>query len=220
MTTDVNFAADACNSFSVPESKPFYIVEFGYGYAYRVYMTQTGEMLGIMGPQTMLISWGTGLLDGAAAATPGSHDVTRGEAIRNTQNALLDMANLPADEVYAMDARARFAYHDLYCHGQEPVWGVSWSKEGEVLWNVLWGYDGSYMDAEPAGKVFDQVLRPDVSLADLGRERCGELGMTEWFCNANGDYYYDWFLEEKAAFSKMWVPLVKEYEAERPYCHE
>ena len=55
-------------------------------------MTQTGEMLGIMGPQTMLISWGTGLLDGAAAATPGSHDVTRGEAIRNTQNALLEVA--------------------------------------------------------------------------------------------------------------------------------
>lgn len=124
MTTDVNFAADACNPFGVPESEPFYIVEFGYGYAYRVYMTQTGEMLGIMGTQTMLISWGTGLLNGAAAATPGSHDVTRGEAIRNTQNALLDMANLPADEVYAMDARARFVYHDLYCHGQEPVWGV------------------------------------------------------------------------------------------------
>lgn len=155
MTTDVNFAADACNPFSVPESEPFYIVEFGYGYAYRVYTTQTGEMLGIMGPQTMLISWGTGLLDGAAAATPGSHDVTRGEAIRNTQNALLEVANLPADEVYAMDARARFAYHDLYCYGQEPVWVVSWSKEGEVLWNVLWGYDGSYMDAELAGKVFD-----------------------------------------------------------------
>lgn len=102
MTTDVNFAADACNPFSVPESEPFYIVEFGYGYAYRVYMTRTGE----------------------------------------------------------------------------------------VLWNVLLRYDGSNMDAEPAEKMFDQVLRLDVTLADLWRERCGELGMTEWFCNVNGDYYY------------------------------
>lgn len=69
--------------------------------------------------------------------------------------------------MYALDARARFVYHDLYCHGQEPIWVVSWSKEGEVLWNVLWGYDGGYMDAEPAGKVFDQVIRPDVSIAEL-----------------------------------------------------
>lgn len=131
MTTDVNFAADACNPFSVPESEPFYIVEFGYGYAYRVYMTRTGE----------------------------------------------------------------------------------------VLWNVLLRYDGSNMDAEPAEKMFDQVLCLDVTLADLWRERCGELGMTEWFCNVNGDYYYIDPWRKRLPSPKCGFSL-KKYEAEHPYCHE
>lgn len=220
LNVDAIFAADAYNSYGVPADEPFWIVEFGYGYAYRAYMTRAGEMLGIMGPQTTWIPWGAGLMDDAVAAASGTHDATREEAIQHAQSALLEVMNLSDDEVKTMDATARFLYHDMYCYGKEPVWIVSWSQEGKVLWNVLLGYDGSYIDAEPAGKVFDHVLREYTSLADLWRERCGELGMTELFRNKSGDYYYDWTLEEKASFSEMWIPIVKAYEAENPYCHE
>lgn len=220
LTIDAIFAADAYNSYGVSANDPFWIVEFGYGDAYRVYMTKTGDMLGVMGPQTTWIPWGAGLMDGAVAATPGIYDVTREEAILHARSALLEVVNLSDNEVSSMDASARFIYDGRYCDGKEPVWIVSWNRMGKVLWNVLLGYDGSYIDAEPTGKMFDRVLREYLSLADLWRERCGELGMTEQFFNESGGYYYNWTLEEKAAFSKMWVPIVKEYESENPYCHE
>lgn len=220
LSVDAIFAADTYNTYGVPADEPFWIVEFGYGYAYRACMTRKGEMLGIMGPQTTWIPWRINVMEEAVAAVPSVHDAGREDAILNARSALLEVVNLPFDTVDAMDATARFIYHDMYCDGKEPVWVISWSQEGKVLWNVLLGYDGSYIDAEPEGKVFDHVLREDTSLSDLWREHCGELGMTEFFFNENGDYYYDWTLEEKASFSQMWIPIVAEYEATHPYCHE
>ena len=218
LTVDAIFAQEAHNLYGAPADEPFWIVEFGYGYAYRVYMTRAGEMLGIMGPQTEFIRWERGILDGATEAVPGVHDAAREVAVQNARSALTEIMNLSEDEVQALDAAAKFVYSDLYClGGKEPVWIVSWSQKGQVLWNVLLGYDGSYMDAEPAGKVFDHIRREDTSLYDLWDEYRRELGMDESFFNANGDYYYDWTLEEKASFYEMWSPIAEAYKAEHPY---
>ncbi len=217
MVLDAIFAADAYNDYGVPADEPFWTVEFGYGYAYRVYMTRHGEMLGLIGPQTTFYRWGSELAEGAVEATPGANDVTREQAVTEAMSALTEIMNIPSESVQAMDATTRFVYCDSYCFGKEPVWIVSWSRQGEAAWNILLGYDGSYIDAEPAGKLFDQVQRSYTTLSDLWRERCGELGMTEHYFNAKGDYYYAWSLEEKAAFSQMWIPIVNEYEATHPY---
>lgn len=216
---DAIFAADAYNDYGVPADEPYWIVEFGNGYAYRVCMTRNGELLGLKAPQTQVYRWGSELAEGATDAEPGANDVTREQAITEARNALTEITNVPVESVQAMDVTTRFVYCDSYCRGHEPVWIVSWSRQGEPAWNVLLGYDGSYIDAEPAGKLFDQVQRRYTSLSDLWRQRCGELGMTENYFNAKGNYYFAWSLEEKAAFTQMWTPIVNEYVAAHPYFH-
>lgn len=220
MPIDAIFSVDAYNTVGAPVNEPFWQVMFGYGSAYRVYMTRNGEMLGIEGPHTQYYFWGSELTHNATPATPGLHDITREQAIVEANNALTEIMNVTHEEINALDATTQFLYSDWYCRGDEPVWLVTLSKQGVVQWNVLLGYDGSYIDAEPAGKMFDNVSRSYISLADMWRERCGEVGMTEQFQNANGDYYYRWTLEEKAAFYQMWRPIADAFEAENPYCHE
>lgn len=220
MPIDAIFSVDAYNTVGAPVNEPFWQVMFGYGGAYRVYMTRNGEMLGIEGPHTQYYFWGSELTHNATPATPGPHDITHEQAIAEANNALTEIMNVSHEEINAMDATTQFLYSDWYCRGDEPVWLVSLSKKGVVQWNVLLGYDGSYIDAEPGGKMFDNVSRSYTSLADMWRERCGELGMTEHFQNANGEYYYRWTLEEKAAFYQMWRPIADAFEAENPYCHE
>lgn len=220
MPIDAIFSADAYNAVGVPANEPFWQVMFGYGNAYRVYMTRNGGMLGIEGPHTQYYCWGSKLTHNAIPATPSVHDITREQAIAEAGNALTEIMNVTHEEIGAMDATTQFFYSDWYCRGDEPVWLVTLSRQGVVQWNVLLGYDGSYIDAEPAGKVFDNVSRSYISLADMWRERCGELDMTEHFQNVNGEYYYRWTLEEKAAFYQMWRPIADAFEAENPYCHE
>ena len=54
----------------------------------------------------------------------------------------------------------------------------------------------------------------------MWNEQCNELGMSKDFYNSAGKYYYAWTLEEKAAFSAAWVPIVAEYKARNPYLNE
>lgn len=152
-------------------------------------------------------------------ATPGSYDVDAETAIQNANHALTEIMNVPYESVEAMDAVAKFVYSDLYCFGDEPVWLISWSYQGEVKWNVLLGHDGSFIDVEPAGKLFDEVKRrsDDLSLDDMWNKRCGELGMTSDYINTDGNYYYGWALEEKAAFCETWKPIADAYEKSHPY---
>lgn len=217
MGTDAIFSVDEYNAYGAPKDEPFWIVEFGYGLAYRVYMTRTGEMLGIMGPQTQLIAWGRNVTDGSTEAIPGEHDATRDQAVLQARNALTEIMNVPYTDVDAMDATAYFFYSDLYAKGDEPVWLVVWSNQGQNLWQVLLGYDGSHIDVEPAGKVFDQVLRTEVPLADLCAQRSQLLGMGDSNFNSAGAYYYHWSLEEKAAYYDTWAAFVNEYESTHPY---
>lgn len=196
-------------------------MDFGYGYAYRTYMTRKGNMLGISGPETEFYPWNLDILEGAKEVTPDIHDASAETAIRNAKDALMEIMNVPYGDVEAMDVVAKYIFSDLYCLGNEPVWQISYSYRGEVKWNVLLGYDGSLIDLEPEGKLFDQVKRKsnNMSLNDMWQKRCGELGMTEGFFNAAGDYYYSWTLEEKAAFYEVWGPIANAYEESQPYFH-
>lgn len=220
MPADAVFAIDNWNQVGVPMDEPYWQVSLGYGLAYRVSLTRNGALLGIEGPQTKYYPFGSHVASQFVTAIPGEYDATQEKAIQESRNALTEIMNVSFADANHMDATASFGYSSWYCNGKEPVWLITWSSEGKILWNVLLGYDGSFIDAEPNGKLFDRVKRSYQSLGDLWRERCGELGMTEDFMNANGDYYYRWTLEEKAAFSKMWIPIVEAYEASHPYCHE
>ncbi len=221
LVIDAIFSVSESNTVGAPLDEPFWEVDFGYGYAYRIYMTRNGEMLGISGPQTAFYAWNIDIWEGTMEATPSSYDADIETALHNASDALTEIMNVPYESVAAMDAAAKFVYSDLYCFGDEPVWLISWSCQGEVKWNVLLGYDGSLIDVEPAGKLFDAVKRRsnDLSLDDMWKKRCSELGMTEDFFNTAGNYYYNWTLAEKAAFYETWRPIADAYEKSHPYFH-
>lgn len=217
MSVDAIFSIDPYNTVGAPSDEPFWEINFGYGLAYRIYMTRTGEMLGVSGPTTEFYRWGCEIDEGAKEAEVSSNCASTDVAIDEAKSALGEIMNIPYTSLDTMEVTAKFIYCDLYCNGEEPVWLITWSDHGEVKWNVLLGYDGSYIDAEPAGKLFDAVLRKHETLADMWRKHCSELGMTEHFTNSKGDYYYAWTLEEKAAFSTVWIPIVDEYARNHPY---
>ena len=215
LSVNAIFAVDAFNTCGASKEEPFWIVEFGYGMAYRVYMTRNGEMLGMMGPQTLFIPWGRGIMDKSTQAAPGTQDANRDEAILAARSALTEIMNVSNSDMETMNASAYFIYSDLYVHGDEPVWVVVWSKHGEDLWQVLLGYDGSYIDAEPAGKLFDNVLRNEISLSDLCASRYDTLGMQNPITGSRS--YYWWSLDEKAAFYQAFADFVNNYAVEHPY---
>lgn len=217
MSVDAIFSIDPYNTVGAPSDEPFWEINFGYGLAYRIYMTRTGEMLGVSGPMTEFYRWGCEIDEGAKEAKVSSNCASTDVAIDEAKSALGEIMNIPYTSLDTMEVTAKFIYCDLYCNGEEPVWLITWSDHGEVKWNVLLGFDGSYIDAEPAGKLFDCVNRQYETLADIWRKRCSELGMTEHFMNSKGEYYYAWSLEEKAAFSTVWVPIVNEYALNHPY---
>ena len=217
MVIDAIFSIGPTNDYGAPPDEPFWQVDFGYGMAYRVYMTRDGKMLGLSAPQTLYIPWGFDVMEDAMIVEPGHNDATRETAIQNARNALTEVKKISNDQIESMDATAQFFYSDYYCNGEEPVWLVTWSKVGQPVWRVLLGYDGSLIDVEPAGKFFDSVLRSYETLSDLWRARCGEMGMSELFENKDGNTFYRWSLEEKAQFSKIWIPIVEAYIDEHPY---
>lgn len=217
MSVDAIFSMDPYNTVGAPSDEPFWEINFGYGLAYRIYMTRTGEMLGVSGPKTEFYPWNCEIDAGAKAAEVSADCVSTDIAIAEARSALGEIMNVPYTDLDFMEATAKLIYCDLYCNGEEPVWLITWSNHGEVKWNVLLGFDGSYIDAEPAGKLFDSVNRQYETLADIWRKRCSELGMTEDFMNSKGNYYYAWTLEEKTAFSTVWGPIVNEYALNHPY---
>lgn len=217
MSVDAIFSIDPCNTVGASSDEPFWEIDFGYGLAYRIYMTRTGELLGLSGPTTQFYPWNCEMDAGAIAAEITSDCVSTDTAITEARSALGEILNVSYVDLDSMEVTAKFISSELYCNGKEPVWMITWSDHGKIKWNVLLGYDGSYIDAEPAGKLFDCVLRQHETLADIWRDRCDELGMTEQFMNSKGDYYFAWTLEEKADFSTVWIPIANEYALNHPY---
>ena len=214
---DALFRADKYNEFSLPEDEPYWTVEIGYGITgHWVHMKRNGEILALSVPGSSYVYWGEDILDRATLAEPGEHDVTREEAIANARNSLTEIMNISFEDVDAMTATAQFFYHERFCRGDEPVWLVNWSRDGELQYRVLLGYDGSHIDMEPAGKQFDNTHRTDITLSDLWHEQCAEFGFAEGDY-VGGQYYYWWPLEAKARFYQVMKPFVEEYATTHPY---
>lgn len=135
-----------------------------------------------------------------------SYDATEAEALEAARAALVAKAGLIQGEADAYAARAEFVYSVWYNWGEEPVWLVTFSVNGAPIYKVLLGYDASYIDWAPAGQQFSQLFRPGDDLGDYTQLN-----------NAQGVDFFNWTLEEKAAFSAKWRPLADAYKAEHPY---
>lgn len=117
MVVDAIFAVDAYNTVGAPLDEPFWEVDFGYGLAYRVYMTRHGEMLGMMGPKTLFYPWNCAMDEGATAAEIASACVSAEEAVIASRQAPGEIMNVSYESLDAMDVTARVGTGPPYCHG-------------------------------------------------------------------------------------------------------
>ncbi len=220
LPVDALFRAEI-NEFGLPEDEPFWTVEIGYGdTGHWVHMKRNGEIVALSVPGSSYVYWGEDILDRAKIVEPDEHDATREEAIANARHSLTEVMNLSSDDVDAMTATAQFFYHERYAHGNEPIWLVNWSRDGEILYRVLLGYDGSPIDVEPSGKQFDVTNRTELTLGDLWREQCEGFGFNAALDDRAGGFYYWWSLEDKARLYEVMAPIVAEYAATHPYLSE
>ena len=211
---DALFRADKYNEFSLPEDEPYWTVEIGYGITgHWVHMKRNGEILALSVPGSAYVYWGEDILDRAVLAEPGEYDVTREEAIANARNSLTEIMNISFEDVDAMTATAQFFYHERFCRGNEPVWLVSWSRNGELQYRVLLGYDGRHIDVEPAGKQFDNVETHEPHLDEIVAEM---FGVQSYEIMALREAS----LEEKAKFYELVKPVAEEYAATHPHFAE
>ena len=93
--------------------------------------------------------------------------------------------------------------------GVEPLWLVVFSRGGEPAYKVLLGYDGSHIDWAPADKEFSNVQRLDDEVLIEFRKEYTNL--------EKGTGFYEMSVQEKAAFSEKWIPIVEAYMETHPY---
>ena len=208
---DALFRADF-NTYGIPEDEPYWTVQIGYGMTgHFVHMRRNGEIIALDKAGSGEVFWGEDILDRATLAEPSEYDVTREQAIANARHSLSEIMNIPFEDVDAMTATAQFFYHERFCFGEEPVWLVNWSRDGELQYRVLLGYDGSHIDVEPAGKQFDNVQRSELPISEVFNQYYAEKGWNDSW------HLFVATLEERAAFSAELVPKVEEYAASHPY---
>ena len=125
MSVDAIFSIDPYNTMGAPSDEPFREINFGYGLAYRIYMTRTGKMLGVSGPKTEFYPWNCEIDAGAKAAEVSADCVSTDIAIAEARSALGEIMNVPYTDLDFMEATAKLIYCDLYCNGEEPVWLIT-----------------------------------------------------------------------------------------------
>ena len=138
------------------------------------------------------------------------YDATEEEALAAARNVLTEKIGLSADDARRYTAEAAFFYSVWYNYGEEPVWHVTFSLNGDPEYKVLLGYNADYIDWALAHHEFNHPYRIEDNVWDV-------LGDYTQFINEQGIDFFSWTLEEKAAFSAKWRPIANQYKAEHPY---
>lgn len=143
------------------------------------------------------------LFSSARILLPGTADAPKQKAVEEAKRWFAEVRYpgfQPGDED-SLDASAWFFFHDQFNLGFEPVWLVYLFKQDELVCRVLLGYDGDLIDIVQAGQAFHVFDRYD--------ERFG-ISFYEL------DFWTD-SVEDKAAFSRKWMPIVESYIKKNPY---
>ena len=201
--------------------EPVWLVSFhrpdAFGMYYEVVMNRNGGIRTIEAPGQNPITLGESSAVQAlstcilpADATPAvlhEYDVKPEYAMMNARSFLTEVVDLSAEAAERYDVRGAFIYSEQFNNGQEPVWMMTVSLDGTPVYKVLAAYNGQHIDGAPVGKEFTYVQRS-------GRVLGGDPSL---LINDQGEYFYQWTLEEKAAFSMRWVPLVHDFAEQNPY---
>lgn len=185
-------------------SEPIWIVEFydpnTYDGRYFVMISRRGELLSYQAPFSFPYGPDDDELTNTTFAVPGQHDISEQEAIEVAKRNLFEIGNYEK-RMDRLTAKAYFLYGDRYNHGWEPVWLIYFYQDDVLQQKMLLGYDGSYIDTTLADKKLEQSSRRDEGLG----VRFGDLN------------FHMMTLEEKAAFSQKWIPIVEDYIQTHPY---
>ena len=199
--------------FGHVDEEPIWLVSFGlederpnspFVAVYYAAMDRTGKMIGVNGGGRD-IDWDSDTLSSSKMIDPISADGTKEEAEGKAWEMLLDIETPWGDDPSGITADAELIVNENFCLGSEPVWLVTFSKEGDPIYKVLLRWDMEFI----ANANWDQEFLSE--------------GMPKWV--EQKDLYYphgvtnfgSWSQEEQAEFSVRYRPIVAKMELENPH---
>ncbi len=184
---------------------PVWIVELTepnlFSGAYRVILERSGEVRSYDAPGTLPYTAGKeeDIPADAEIVQPGEYDLSYEEIERIAWDSIREIGDFET-RMQRMTLDAVFLYDERYNDGCEPVWLVSFKENGAQVYRMLFGYDGAYIDGAFEGCEFERTARDD------------------WEIDAKFDLDFAYYtVEEKAAFTQKWKPLVDAYCQSHPY---
>jgi len=192
---------------------PVWLIQFtAVDGLYTVVFTGQGKLMYLSSPGgevSLGVSSIDDILTKSTLVQPRSSDASKDQILLNSIGLLTEVISLSKEEAAEYTADAYFMYNDQFGNKNEPVWFVVLSRDGVPTYKELYGYDGSFIDWAPVDKEFLYEMR-FVAQED-------ELGSLADQYDSQGQIFYDWPLEDKAAFSKKWIPIAEKYKEEHPY---
>ena len=199
--------------FGYVDEEPIWLVSFGrederpnpsFVAVYYAAMDRTGKLIGVNGGGRD-IDWNTDSLSSSKVIDPLPADGTKKDAVSRAWDILFDIETPWRDDPSGIVADAELILNENFCLGSEPVWLVTYSKNGDPIYKVLLRWDMEF-----------------ISNANWGQEFLYE-GMPKWV--EQKDLYYphgvtnfgSWSQEEQAEFSARYRPIVKKMELENPH---
>lgn len=166
---------------------------------YAVYISPSGELVAHVAPNSVMYYANEDELTNARVAVPSKYDIDEKKAIEISRDVITEIGNYQ-EIINSLEFNAHFVYSDKFNYGLEPVWFIIVTRDGVPVQKVALAYDGTYLDTVPANMKCTNTLRTDE-------------GIGEHF----NFIFYNMTLEEKAAFSEKWVPIVENYIEKHPY---
>ena len=185
--------------FGYVDEEPIWLVSFGrederpnpsFVAVYYAAMDRTGKLIGVNGGGRD-IDWNTDSLSSSKVIDPLPADGTKKDAVSRAWDILFDIETPWRDDPSGIVADAELILNENFCLGSEPVWLVTYSKNGDPIYKVLLRWDMEF-----------------ISNANWGQEFLYE-GMPKWV--EQKDLYYphgvtnfgSWSQEEQAEFCRL-----------------
>jgi len=182
---------------------PIWLVEFrdpdAYYGSYFVSLSRKGELISYSAPYSMPYGPDDNELTGVTYATPGAYDISEQEAIRQAKSGLTEIGDYE-NRMDRLTEKAYFLYGERYNNGDEPVWLIYFYQDDVLQQKTLLAYDGTYIDTVPAEKQFERTSNNTEGLGERFTYNFSEMTV-----------------QEKAEFSRKWIPIVEAYSKDHPY---
>lgn len=170
---------------------------------FTVELSGQGKVLMYKAPMTLPFYGFEDLLAEAQPAVQTPFDASQEQVIAEIRAAIRESGCLGEVESQSLKIDPHFIYHDRFCYGKEPVWLVYIYNEDALIGQALCGYDGNLIAIEPAGVDFTRTVRngyeDDISV---------EFNIID---------FWHYSIDERAAFSEKWIPLVRDAITNDPY---